>query len=797
MKRRINQVINLIQKKKIDILIVLIYIVTFLTIYTLLTKDNHLFASTIDFKQQHYLIPEYFRTLFYKTHDLFPDFAFNLGGGQNIYYLSYYGLLNPIILISYLFPKIQMIDYIIITSCLIVLISTILFFFYLKKNHYNTKTSFIISFLFLCSGPLIFHAKRHIMFINYFPFLIMGLYGTDNYINKKDGTLLTISIALIILTSYYFSISALIVLFIYLIYKYHQKNKLDIKSLLKMSIPFILGIMISTILILPTAYTLLNGRNTTTIKINLLKLITPSTLSATLYSPYSIGLTSISIISLIYHTIKSTKKTKILSIICLLITTFPIFNYLLNGTLYINSKSLIPFIPIILILVAEFLNPYLNKKTNKKQIILITYLLISSFSICLYTNKQDKLMTKKELNSIYYNTTTELINEITKEDPDFYRIKNLVFKNKEINKVTNIKEYKSTIYSSTYNNNYKILYNDILNNPQSSRNKFMLTSQNNLLSEILLNEKYIITTNPIESNLELIKEKNNIKVYKNNYTLPLGYATNKLMNKETFTNLTYPNNVIALLNNIIIDDNDIKNNYQKNLANQKLDYQIVDSKNLTIIDNEQNSTIIANKLATMTIKINQNVKDKIIFIRFHTNQTTAQDLTITINNITNTLTNKSWKYFNDNTTFDYCLYGTDTLKISFKEGIYQLDNFEAYLLNNQEIKNINQNIDEFKIDKTKTKGDSIIGTINIKNDNSYFTISIPYDKGFKILIDKKEVKYEKTGANFIAFKINKGYHTINITYTAPLKNIAIIISISGIILMLIYNYYQKKVHPKI
>ena len=197
---------------KKDLLANIIFIITFIIIYLLLTKNNHLFASNIDFKYQHYLIPEYFRTLFYNTHDLFPDFAFNLGNGQNIYYLSYYGLYNPYILISYLFPFIKMIDYLITINCLIVIISTILFYYFLRKHQHNEKISFITSFLFLVSGPLIFHAKRHIMFINYFPFLILGLFSIDHLYEKKKSTPLILSIILIILSSYYFSIPSLIVI---------------------------------------------------------------------------------------------------------------------------------------------------------------------------------------------------------------------------------------------------------------------------------------------------------------------------------------------------------------------------------------------------------------------------------------------------------------------------------------------------------------------------------------------------------------------------------------------------------
>lgn len=781
-KKRKQNKFNLNKK---DIIFNLIFITTFLIIFFLLTGNKNLFASTIDFKYQHYLIPDYLRTLFYDTHDLFPDFALNLGGGQNIYYLSYYGLLNPIILISYLFPKIKMIDYLITTNCLIVLISTSLFYFYLRKNHYNEKTSFIVSFLLLTSGPLIFHAKRHIMFINYFPFLIIGLYGIDTYLKNKNLTPLTIAITLIIFTSYYFSIPSLIVLFIYGIYKWLKQQQTFTKKdlityTLHLTYPFILSIMISAIITLPTFYTLLNGRSSTTTTITLKELLTPSITSSLLYTPYSIGLPIISLIALIYLCIKSKKETKFLSLTCFAILAFPIFNYILNGTLYINAKSLIPFQPILLILIADFLNPYLKKQPNPKQIALISYLILSSFTICLITNHNDKLMTKEEINNKTYKATEQLIQQITKEDQSFYRINNSILKESAINKVTNIKDYKTTIYSSTSNKNYTTLYNDILNNPLPNRNKFMIAPSNNILTQILLNEKYILTDTPLKLDFELINKKDDVFLYKNNHTLPFGYASNKLLSKKDYSQLTYPNNAIAILNYIVIENNTTIKTIPQ-LQKEKLDYTITNIQNITIQKEKDTTSITAKKNASMTINLNHNLTNKILFIRFQNKYNPNKDLAITINNITNKLTSKNWKYFNNNTTFDYVLNSPSTLNIEFMEGTYQLDNFETYLLDYEQLKNINTTVDTFQATPQKTKGDNIEGTINVTNENSYFTISIPYDKGFKILIDNKETTYEKTGANLIAFPISKGKHTIKITYHAPYKKIGFIISIIGII----------------
>ena len=85
------------KRVKIDILYMLILILSTLFIIFLLTRNQYIFGSTIDWINQHSVIPDYFRNLFYETKVLFPEFAPHLGGGQNIFHFSYYGYLSPII----------------------------------------------------------------------------------------------------------------------------------------------------------------------------------------------------------------------------------------------------------------------------------------------------------------------------------------------------------------------------------------------------------------------------------------------------------------------------------------------------------------------------------------------------------------------------------------------------------------------------------------------------------------------------------------------------------------------------
>jgi len=200
------------EKIKKNLIVLLIYTIFFLCIYFLLTRNNFIYGSTTDFQGQHYFIPEYFRTLFYKTHEILPDFGLNLGGGANIYYLSYYGLLSPIILVSYLFPHVSMLTYIIIASSIISIMSGFMMYKYLKSRKFSGKMSFVGGLLLMCATPIIFHSHRHIMFVNYIPFIILGMFGVDKYFEEKNGILLILSCTLMIFTSYYYSVGGLIVL---------------------------------------------------------------------------------------------------------------------------------------------------------------------------------------------------------------------------------------------------------------------------------------------------------------------------------------------------------------------------------------------------------------------------------------------------------------------------------------------------------------------------------------------------------------------------------------------------------
>ncbi len=372
--------------KKRDFVYIGLIIAIFITMVLVITNNVYLYGSTLDWYGEHISIPEYFRTLFYHTKDLFPDFALNIGGGQNIYNLSYYGFLSPIILFSYFMPFVKMSTYISISTILCVLVSGVLLYIFLKNKKYSSEVCFISALMFVMASPMSFHSHRHIMFINYMPFLILGLFGVDKKLDTKKGWLLSVATFLMIMSSYYYSIGGIVCLFVYALYRYMQQmNKITLKSFFQTFVnilmPIIVAILASSIIIIPTIATIFNNRAQSNVLITLKDLLIPNiNTKSILYYSYGLGLGAIVFLAII-NMFKESKAKVTLGIILSILFVFNLFNYLLNGTMYIDSKSLIPFLPLYIYIIAEFLKDLFEKKLHFK--VLIPSVLVISILVLL------------------------------------------------------------------------------------------------------------------------------------------------------------------------------------------------------------------------------------------------------------------------------------------------------------------------------------------------------------------------------------------------------------------------------
>ena len=816
--------------KSKNIIYNIILIILALLLMLLMTRDNHIYGSDIDWLRQHVSFPEYFRNLFYNNHNLLPNFSFNLAGGQNIFYFAYYGLLSPIILLSYILPFIKMEDYIIISSCLIVIISTIMFYYLLIKDKYTKETSLFISILFLLSNGFLFHSHRHIMFMNYMPFLILGLFGVNNYINKKKSLLLIISIALMIITSYYFSVIGLVTIFLYYIYKIDNFN---IKEICLFVLRMLIGIFLASFFLLPTIYVVKNGRNSEEINI-LLKYFIPQVNSKfLLYDAYGIGSVSIIWISLIYNIIFKKKNIRLVSILLFVLIIFPIINLLLNGGLYLNGKVFIPLTPLFLILTANMINYIRNNKTSliwlnisilisiifikfnsltlyilidifitlillnlysiyKKKYILLPIVLIA-LSSSIIINNNDKLLLKDDLNSRRNIINLNVSKYFDKENYK-YRYHEDTANSNLINYSYAKDDYRSTIYSSTSNISYINTFNNYFNNNDRYRNLLMVNQTNNIFFDRFMGIKYLLKKDNIPYGYKKIKEFKDLTLYKNNNTYPIAFSKTNLLSLNDYNKLKLNEKLEAFNNNIITTN--ITSNPNLNFISKKVNLEHTISKINNITISKENNKYIINSTNSgkLVLDLNKPIINKTLIIRFRMNKTNScpNDSIISINGIKNVLTCSEWKYFSNNYNFDYVVNSNEeinNLDIKFKKGTYVISDILIYEIDNSFFSN--NDIIPLKTDNNSYKDNSIHGTINQLEDG-YFIFTIPYDKGFSIYLDNKKISYEKVNNGFIGFPINKGYHDIKLVFEAPYYKEGKIISIITLVSLIPLSIYEKK-----
>ena len=341
------------------------------------------FGAKVDWISQHSVIPDYFRKQFYATGKLFPEFAMNLGGGQNIYNYSYYGLYSPLFLLSYALPFVKMSTYVIIMEMVCLMASVLLVYMWLNRKGFGRAVSFAVAVIFLLTGPMICQSYSQIMFVNYMPFLILAMMGVDRYFEKRRSGLLAVSTFLMIMTSFYFSIGGMLALVIYGIHCYGRKlegknERATVKGFLcegmRFLLPMIFAVLASGVLLVPTAFALIgrssgesSGGNANAESLSVLLgsgnatkilkgLFFPQLrLSGVFYSPYGLGFGTLMLTVLVATMFGRRWSDRVMAWIIAIVAGVPVFVYILNGGLYLRDKALIPLIPLFCYMLAMYL----------------------------------------------------------------------------------------------------------------------------------------------------------------------------------------------------------------------------------------------------------------------------------------------------------------------------------------------------------------------------------------------------------------------------------------------------------
>ena len=811
-----------------------------------------IFGAKVDWLSQHSVLPDYFRQQFYATGKLFPEFAANLGGGQNIYHFAYYGLYSPLILPSYLLPFVKMSDYIMAVSITGLTASVLLFYYWLKSRKTDAGTAFILSLMFLLAGPMIGQYSGQIMFVDYMPFLCLALIGVDRYFEQEKSGLFTVSVFLMIMTSFYFSIGGMLSLVLYGLHRYfeqREENRVTVRSFLRDGLCFvrsmILAVLMSGFFLVPTALALTGGRSKEQNTSFDSFFIPQITVERFAYSIYGIGLTTLVITVLLTGLLYRKVYEKVLTYGCVIVLVIPVFAYLLNGGLYIRDKVFIPFLPLLCYLISIYL-----EKCRKRELSFIAGMIPYIITTIFVYMARNQFVSKGIGESIWKVLLAESI---------LFLICYVLYcalkrYHKETKEILMLALPSVICLAVTMNTFYQMkpdryvsrkLYRDVVEEQNRQAVK-----------EALKDDDGYYRTEQMGSDDENAADLNRIWDVDQNITSIYSSAYNP--DYQTFRQKTFgleepfrngmmqsvsKNPVFQRMMGVryIVSDSDVPGYTLVKKCGTTGIYQNKDAapvmyatdrvmteeeyKKLTFPYNqtafleyavvgehtESSDQNIMTAYAPVSLKMannrttggaeqktmQQEGQKQILFLRFRVdNAHPNKDVAVWINGIRNKLSAKDHVYYNENKIFTYAVPlkdGEDNISVTFGKGKYRLRHVQAYLGSLPERSELLYQ-SEIQVDKKQTEDNVIQGTIRVKKDG-WFITSIPYDKHFKIYIDGKETEIQKVNTAFLGCKIESGNHELKIIYHAPgttTGKILSLIGIAGFLLVLVREKRKQK-----
>ena len=756
------------------------------------------------------------------------------------------------ILPSYLLPFVKMSDYIMAVSITGLTASVLLFYYWLKSRKTDTGTAFILSLMFLLAGPMIGQYSGQIMFVDYMPFLCLALIGVDRYFEQEKSGLFTVSVFLMIMTSFYFSIGGMLSLVLYGLHRYFEQregNRVAVRSFLRDGLCFvrsmILAVLMSGFFLVPTALALTGGRSKEQNTSFASFFIPQITVERFAYSIYGIGLTTLVITVLLTGLLYRKVYEKVLTYGCVIVLVIPVFAYLLNGGLYIRDKVFIPFLPLLCYLIGIYLekcrkkelsfiagivpyiittifvyiarNQFVSKGIGKSiwKVLLAESIL---FLICyvLYCalkryHKETKEILMLALPSVICLAVT--MNTFYQMKPDRYVSRKLY---RDVTGEQNRQAVKEALKDDGY---YRTEQKGSDDENAADLNRIWDVEQNitSIYSSAYnpdyhtFRQKTFGLEEPFRNGMMQSVSKNPVfqRMMGVRYIVSDSDVPGYTLVKKCGTTGIYQNKDAAPV--MYATDRVMTEEEYKKLAfpyNQTafLEYAVVGEHTESSDQNimtayEPVSLKMANNRTTGGAEqktIQQEGQKQILFLRFRVdNAHPNKDVAVWINGIRNKLSAKDHVYYNENKTFTYAVPlkdGEDNISVTFGKGKYRLRHVQAYLGSLPERSELLYQ-SEIQVDKKQTEDNVIQGTIHVKKDG-WFITSIPYDKHFKIYIDGKETEIQKVNTAFLGCKIESGNHEVKIIYHAPgttTGKVLSLIGIAGFVLVLVQEKRKQKI----
>ena len=411
-----------------------------------------------------------------------------------------------------------------------------------------------------------------------------------------------------------------------------------------------------------------------------------------------------------------------------------------------------------------FLNYIFMFDTKGKYKYIIIFFIFLELATNTFINvKQNNNKNTEKFDVEYKINLNNQIDKIKKRDSDFYRLE--LINNYTYNDGLLFDYNGINYFNSVRNQKVVDLMENYLNLTVDSHCSFVLNKFDPFIIS-LFNIKYLVGNESLEYFRKISDD-----TYINDYPLSIGFMSKNNLAKIKLKDKYYYDNMNTIFSNLLGENLSI--------------YNYLNDKNITLDNAKYNKK-------TNTYKKIDGTKDAYTTINFK-----AQEDMFIIQDYDNFNTKI---YINDvevsnSKTYIYVLKD-DEVKIvnTFMNPEEKMNIGDVHYIKESDYKSIMQKLQTNTLKNIKIHGKHLFeADVNISKDKPYLFTTIAYEKGMIIKVNGKKVK-PSLGLNaFVSLKLKEGKNKITIDYIPQGLISGTLISISGLIILIIYlKCWEKK-----
>ena len=317
---------------------------------------------------------------------------------------------------------------------------------------------------------------------------------------------------------------------------------------------------------------------------------------------------------------------------------------------------------------------------------------------------------------------------------------------------------------------------DKLGFKSSGTNLNLRYANNSILADSLFGIQYNISENPIDKyGFQDVYQKDNLTLYKNQFSLPIAFASQSIYNDVKFNEHTLDNQASFL----------------NQLANVNFDYfSPIPYDKTENTDDLISVTSSSNEDAAIQyqIEVPENSQVYLSFTNLHFSNDKQKKIDILVNGEKKIFTSDNvFSFFNlgytkEKKTFNIHVSFPGNSQVSFESPTF-------YRLDTQTLTEAIQKIKEQPVTVSTSKN-KVFATYDVQQDTSIF-FTIPYDKGWSAYQDGKKIEIKQAQTGFMKVDVPKGKGTITLSFIPNGFITGAICSFTSLLLFGIYNHKRK------